>query len=95
MSGWYGLSRVQSEPLGGQVIATDSRPELSAACQVAGTYERVPRISEPTFLDETLRLALRHEVGLVIPTLDTELAGYASVRDAWAEQGVHVSVSDT
>ncbi len=50
--------------------------------------------SEPTFLDETLSFALHHEVGLVIPTLDTELAIYASARDAWAERGVHVSVSD-
>ena len=95
MSGWYGLFQGAVAALDGQVIATDSRPELSAACQVAGTYERFPRISEPTFLDETLHLALRHEVGLVIPTLDTELAGYASFRDAWAEQGVHVSVSDS
>ena len=33
-------------------------------------------------------------MGLVIPTLDTELATLASVRDEWARWGVHSSVSD-
>lgn len=92
-----GLVRAFQEavtPLGGRVVATDSAPELSAACQVADLWERVPKIAGPRFLDSTLEVALRHGAGLVIPTLDTELAAYASVRDQWAESGVSISVSD-
>ena len=81
-------------PLGGRVVATDHRPDLSAACQVADIHEPVARISDSAFVNETLHLALSHGIGLVIPTLDTELAAYASVRDVWAEQGVHVSIPD-
>lgn len=81
-------------PLGGRVIATDHCPQLSAACQVADTAAAAPRISDPAFVEETLDLALRHGAGLVVPTLDTELSTYASVRDAWADHNVHISVSD-
>lgn len=92
-----GLVRAFQEAVrsqGGRVIATDLYPHLSAACQVADVAAPVPRIGGPAFVDETLALALRQGAGLVIPTLDTELATYAGVRDAWAEKGVHISVSD-
>lgn len=82
-------------PLGGYAIATDNRPDLSAACQIARVHERVPRVSERAFLEETLNLALLHGVGLVVPTLDTELAAYSWVRDEWADQGVHISIPDS
>lgn len=80
--------------LGGQVVTTDNRPELSAACQLSDDHAQVPRIDDPGFLDATLSIAQKHNAGLVIPTLDTELAALASVRDEWADRGVHVSVPD-
>lgn len=81
-------------PLGGRVITTDNRPELSAACQLSDIHAQVPRIEDPGFLDATLSIAQSREVGLVIPTLDTELAELASVRSEWSAQGIHVSVPD-
>ena len=82
------------EPLGGRVIATDHRPGLSAACQLADAHEEVPRISHPEYFEATRSIAQAHGVGLVIPALDLELAGFAAVRDEWASQGVLVHVSD-
>ncbi len=79
-------------PYGGRVITTDNSPELSAACQQADSAARVPPIDDPEYLEATQAIALEHEAGLVIPTLDPELAAFASVRDEWALKGVHVSV---
>lgn len=93
----FGLVRAfQSAAIrhGGTVIATDREPRLSAACQVADVAVRVPPISDPSFTEETLALALTHNVGLVIPTLDTELDVFASVRSDWLDRGIAVSISD-
>ncbi len=92
-----GLVRAFQEvlgPRGGKVVATDHRPEMSAACQVANRAVRVPLISDPEFTAATLAIAAEESVGLVIPTLDTELQTLATVRRAWADQGVHIAVSD-
>lgn len=92
-----GLVRAFQEavaPSGGRVIASDHRPGLSAACQIADSCVEVPRIDDPEFLNRTMAVSLDHEVGLVIPTLDTELAAFAGARESWLTDGVHVSVSD-
>ena len=92
-----GLVRAFQEavgPYGGRVITTDRQPELSAACQVSDVSLPVPEIGGLAFLEETLSIARTHGVGLVIPTLDTELALLAAARDDWATEGIHLSVSD-
>lgn len=92
-----GLVRAFQEavrPLGGRVITTDHNPELSAACQLSDAYAPVPQIDDPAFLDATLSIAQSHGAGLVIPTLDTELAALASVWPEWSALGIHVSVPD-
>jgi carbamoyl-phosphate synthase large subunit len=81
-------------PLGGRVVATDSNPRLSAACQVADGLAEVPPIDDATFLGRTLAVAMENEIGLVVPTLDTELAPLAAVREEWLTNGVYVSVPD-
>lgn len=93
-----GLVRAFQEavrPYGGRVIATDRRPNLSAACQVADANAEVSAIGDPSYVEQTLALAEQHSVGLVVPTLDTELLPLARARESMASRGVHVSVPDT
>ncbi|CAN7361362.1 ATP-grasp domain-containing protein [Variovorax paradoxus] len=78
-----------------QLFATDLRPELSAACRVADEAFKVPRVTDPGYADLLLELCLRNDVGLVVPTIDTELLGLAQARETFAEHGVHVVVSST
>jgi len=79
---------------GSQLFATDLKPELSAACQVVDRAFTVPRIDDPQFLDAMLSLCAEHEVGLLVPTLDTELLILSENRPRFAEIGVEVSVPD-
>lgn len=79
-------------PLGGRVITTDHNPALAAACQVADAAVEVPRITHPEYLSTTRAIVDAYEVGLVVPTHDLELLGFASVRDDWEARGIHVSV---
>ena len=76
-----------------QLLATDLRPELSAACQQADASFPVPRVTDPGYLDRLLDLCVQQQVGLVIPTIDTELLGLAQSRERFADRGIHVVVS--
>ena len=75
------------------VYCTDMFPELSAACQVSDGYFNVPRVTSSDYLDVLERIFLENNVGLVIPTIDTELYLLASARDHFLSLGVNVVIS--
>ena len=54
----------------------------------------VPRCTAPGFTDAVLDLCIRHSINLVVPTIDTELPGYARDRERFAHHGITVCVSD-
>lgn len=76
-----------------RLLATDLRPELAAACWQADASFAVPRVTDPGYLDHLLELCVQQNVGLVIPTIDTELLGLAQSRARFAESGIQVVVS--
>ena len=78
--------------LTGRVLAADMSA-LSAAFHEADEGFVVPRCTSEEFVPEMLELCRRHRVGLVIPTIDPELAVYAAHRDEFAEIGTTVAVS--
>jgi carbamoyl-phosphate synthase large subunit len=55
---------------------------------------RVPHCTNPGFLDAVLRLCEKHRIGLVIPTIDTELPVYAAAFEKFAQIGVVVCISE-
>jgi len=75
------------------VIAIDSGSSAPAAFMDEPAY-RVPRCTDPGFLDAVLRLCEKHQVGVVIPTIDTELSVYAVALEKFADAGVAVCISD-
>lgn len=75
----------------GRVIAVDVSP-YSAAAQLADAAELVPRCTSDEFMGAVLDVCHRHEVGLIVPTIDTELPAYAAAADELAAAGVTVSV---
>ena len=77
-----------------RVFATDSNPRMSAACQVADQAFTMPRVTAQGYMDELLALCIRESVGLVIPTIDTELLGLAEARERFLHQGIHLVISD-
>ncbi len=76
------------------VFATDLRPEISSACRLADRSFPVLPIADRGYVDELLDLCVEHEVGLVVPTIDTELMLLAEHRARFLEHGIHVAVSE-
>lgn len=81
--------------IGLEVFAIDMDPSWSPACQVADYAYKVPRCTSPDFLNDVEDICKRHEVNLIIPTIDTELIGYAENRDRFLENGTKIHLSST
>lgn len=77
-----------------KVFATDMFPELSPACQVADSAFVVPRVTDDYYLEVILDICTKHNVGLVIPTIDTELLLLAESKYKFGEIGASVLISD-
>lgn len=79
--------------LKGKVYATDLTPFLSAACQVADGYFKAPALDDPSYIDVLLSFCKTHHIGLIIPTIDTELLELAKNKALFEAQGIEVVIS--
>jgi len=77
----------------GKVFAVDLHPELSAACHAADASFPVPPVTSIDYVDRLISLCLLHKIGLVIPTIDTELLPLALEINRFSECGIHVIIS--
>lgn len=84
------LKRVYPEA---KVVACDSNPELSAACQIADISFKVPRLDDPDYITSLLAHCVAHSVRMIVPTIDTELPILALNKALFLEKGIHVIVS--
>ncbi len=78
-----------------KVLATDLNPRMSPACHVADGAFSVPPISAKNYIDSIFDLALEQNIGLIIPTIDTELQKLADARRRFEEAGIHIIISDS
>ncbi len=79
--------------LNGRVLAVDASPH-SAAGQLSESFWRVPRCTDPGFIDSVLRVCKAEDVQLLVPTIDTELALYANMRREFQDNGIQIAISD-
>lgn len=75
------------------VLASDMSPEWSSACQVADYGFAVPRCSDEAFIPAMTRLVTEHRIGLIVPTIDTELPVLSAHVNHFRRIGCRVSVS--
>lgn len=78
-----------------RVYCTDLNPKMSSACHVADEAFTVPRISDNRYTDAIFELAVAKGVGLIIPTIDTELMKLAQERERFAAANIHLIISDS
>ncbi|MEP6826677.1 MAG: ATP-grasp domain-containing protein [Aestuariivirga sp.] len=79
---------------GAKVFAADAMPALSSACQIADQSFVAPRTNTSNFIDWLWELAVKFDIGLIVPTIDSELIPLAKARDRFCAAGIEVSVSD-
>lgn len=77
-----------------KVFTTDLDPKLSPAAYVSDGCFEVLRVTDPNYIQQILKLCKDNEIGMIVPTIDTELAILSINKDIFAKQGIFVSVSD-
>ena len=88
------LAEIKSRDKAAKLLATEMNPEYSAACQVVNLAIKAPRVTDPTYIDFLLKTCAEERVGLVVPTIDTELLLLAQHRKQFESGGVHIVISD-
>ncbi len=77
-----------------KVYTTDMRPDMAPAAYVSDGCFAVPRVTAPEYPDLLLSLCLENGVGIVVPTIDTELMVLAAQKERFLAEGIHVIVGD-
>ena len=80
-------------PLKGRVLAADLERD-SAGLVFADATVSMPRTDDPGFGEALSRACREHQIGLVVPTRDGELAALAGLKARLAGEGVTVLVPD-
>lgn len=77
-----------------KVFTTDMNPKLAPAAYVSDGCFEVPRCTSEDYIESLLTICLGNNIGLIVPTIDTELAILAANKELFFKQGIVVSVSD-
>lgn len=78
---------------GAKVFAADLSPQLAPACHVADDAFAVPRVTNAEYCDRIIDICQANAIGLVIPTIDTELIVLSERIDDFAARGIHLVIS--
>ena len=76
-----------------KVYTTDMKPEMAPAGFVSDGCFKVPRVTDDNYINRLIDICYTNNIGLIIPTIDTELALLAENKSLLREKGVEVIVS--
>ena len=76
-----------------KVYTTDMNPQMAPAAYVSDGCFEVLRVTDPNYIPQLLKLCKDNGVGLIVPTIDTELLVLSKNKDLFAENNITVSVS--
>lgn len=76
----------------GKVFTSDAKPLMAPAGYVSDKCFEVPRVTAPNYIDVLAQLCRDNSIGLIVPTIDTELMVLAQNKEMFKDIGVNISV---
>ena len=76
------------------VVCADINPQMSPACQLAQRSFSLPHVHSDEYEEALFELCEKLEIGLIIPTIDTELLKLAKLRERAMKRDVAVIISN-
>ena len=77
----------------GKVYTTDMNPRMAPAAYVSDGCFKMQRVTDSQYIPQLLQLCKDNGIGMIIPTIDTELLLLAENKKLFEENGIAVSVS--
>jgi carbamoyl-phosphate synthase large subunit len=78
-----------------KIFTTDMNPAMAPAAYVSDKCFSVPRVTDKNYPDILLKICLDNCIGIIIPTIDTELRILAEIKTRFKMHGIHIIISDT
>jgi carbamoyl-phosphate synthase large subunit len=78
-----------------RIVAADMNPSWSPACLTADIACKVVRCTSVDFIPQMLEICHKHNIKLIVPTIDTELLVYAENSALFKEIGTKIHISDS
>lgn len=78
---------------GGKVYTTDMNPQMAPAAYVSDGCFEVLRVTDPNYIPQLLELCKANKIGMIVPTIDTELFVLSRNKGLFEANGITVSVS--
>lgn len=75
-----------------KVLSTDMNPKLAPAAYLCDKCFQSPKVTDPSYVEWLLKLCVDHQIGMIIPTIDTELLLLAHHKKKFEEKGIFVIV---
>lgn len=79
---------------GSKVYTTDMNPRMAPAAYVSDGCISVPRVTSEDYIGILQEICQKYNIGLVVPTIDTELAILSANKAIFEEIGTHLCVSE-
>ena len=76
------------------VYANDFNPRLSAACNFADYTFQICKVSDENYITCLIRECIKKNIGIIIPTIDTELEKLSKYRKVFQAEGINIIISD-
>ncbi len=84
------LSKISDDA---KIFASDLNPSLSSACYIADESIKTLPVDDDNYIDCLLKECIRNDIGLIIPTIDTELLVLSNNRQLFLDNDIEVIVS--
>ncbi len=88
------MAELKKHDSNAKVFCADANPKLASACHVADAAFEVIRVTEPNYIENLIALCQQNSIGMVVPTIDTELLVLANNKELLAEHGILALVAD-
>lgn len=77
-----------------KVLTTDMNPKMAPASYASDGCIKVPRVTSEDYIGILLEICITYKVGIIVPTIDTELAILSANKKIFENYGTHVCVSE-
>ena len=77
-----------------KVYTTDMNPRMPPAAYVSDGCISVPRVTAEDYIGILQEICQKYDIGLVVPTIDTELSILSANKSIFEEIGTHLCVSE-
>jgi len=79
----------------GEVFVADASPSLSPACNVGHRVIASRRVADTDYVEHLLNACIENRIGLLVPTIDSELEILAENRSLFLDHGINIVISDS